>query len=599
MPGCIPIGPINPFNQAIIAAFGENFYPPFNAGYQPADKAAMVSEKLLQFQLPAGGKIKPTGQPYTNINETLTTLLGPIGSIMSGFAPIFIILDLIRGILDIICALFNPIPVVESVVDLFLNVIPPVISILPPVAAILLAIDIIKLIVAIVVSLLSSLIPIIDQILECGNKIPNDISSGNFAAVDGCAQRICQLLQLFLNEIGALGPISFILEMLDTIMGLGAKFFCAAEAECCNPSNCPPIINDPSVGTATVLSSQEGINLIDTVGIDLEIIPPSTVLSAPQNPELANLKPYIYDPTKLNPTQEDTAAGRDPATIRIRINNTLYGVTDAGVGTITIRASGFTIDSSVDFEIVPDQTQLLLNNLIGLGCLDDIVAATTAARNGANNDSGLNNGGGGALTPLVLKTGFIPRPTVLEAKLRAAHDAIAADPTLDVTGDVNDAVTEYLGQLTSFYEDVVCSGASRTSTDFSSTKAYVVADGSDSAQVSLKVTERSGANLLDAQLPNTNFNVIISSTVGTVGPVVFDPSDSTYKASITSDSSGIAEISATFLVGNQECIKPGTFDGTNIVDKVLNIEFVAPAGQYPRRRRENQYVQSSGGRRRP
>ena len=596
MPGCIAAGPINPFNQAIMAAFGPTFYPPFNAGFQPADKKLMVNEKLLQMMLPGGGKLKPTGQPYTTINETLTTITGAIGAVMSGFGPIFIILDLIRAILDIICALSNPIPVIQSIVELFLNVVPPVIALFPPLASILFAIDIVKLIIAIIMAMLSALIPIIEQILECGTKIPTDILSGNFSAVDGCSQRICQLLQLFLNEVGALAPISFILEILDFIMGLGAKFFCAAEASCCNSDSCPSIINDPTSGSATVLSSQAGVEFEPIPGFPIVITPEATVLSAPQHPEVADLKKYIVDSAKLKPTDEDRAADRDPATIRVLIDNDLYIVTDVDVGTITFKASGFTVNSVVSFEIVPDKLQLVNSNMIGLGCMDDIIAAQTAASKNANDDSG---GDRNALDSLISKVGRIPRPDAMEEALMQIHDALAADPTYDASQDVNDAVSTYLSDLTSFYQDVVCAGASRTSSAFEVSKIYVIADGNDSTQISLRVNERGGANLIDAQLPNTNFQVAFTASMGVVGPVIFDSSDSTYKSSFISSSPGVAEVRAAFLVGNKECISPGTFNNTDIVDKVLNVEFVEPAGRYPRRRLDKQYTQSSGGRRRP
>ena len=597
MAGCTPVGPINPFNQAIMAAFGPNFYPPFNAGLQPVDKKLMVNEKLLQMQFPGGGKIKPTGEPYKSINELLTTILGPIGSIMSGFAPIFIILDLIRAILDIICALFNPIPVIQSVVELFLNVIPPVIALFPPLATVLFLIDIIKLVIAIVMAMLSALIPIIEQILECGVKIPLDVLGGNFAAVDGCAQRICQLLQLFLNEIGALAPISFILDIIDFFMGLGAKFFCAAEADCCNSESCPPVIKDPTSGSGVILSSQQGISFEPVPGFTLTIMPEATVLSVPSHPEVNDLKKFIIDQSKLTATPEDTAANREPATIRIRINgSSTYAVTDVTVGTITFKTSGMTIDEVVTFEIVPDEMQLMQKGLISLGCMDDVQAAQNAAKNNANQDSGRGN----ALDPVITKVGRrFPRPDEMEEILNSIHDALAADPTYDASQDVSDAITAYLSDLTSFYQDVVCIGASRTASAFEVSKVYVVADDHDSAQISLRVNDRSGANLIDAQLPNTNFQIVFNASIGTVGPIIFDNTDSTYKASFTSNSAGTAEITASFLVGNQECISPGIFDGANIVGKVLNVEFVEPAGRYPRRRRERQYVQSSGGRRRP
>jgi hypothetical protein len=596
MADCIPVGPINPFNAAIMAAFGENFHPPFNAGFQPADKKSKSNEKLLQISFPGGGKLMPTGEPYRSINELLTTIMGPISSVMSGFAPIFIILDLIRGILDIICALFNPVPLIESTVELFLNIVPPVIALLPPIAVILLLIDVIKLVIAVIMSMFSSMIPIIEEIVECGIKIPTDITSGNFAAVDGCSQRICQLLQLFLNEIGALTPLTLILEMIDLFMGLSAKFFCAAEADCCNPTSCPPILKDPPAGSGTIISSQNGISFEPVDGFTITIIPEATVLSVPSHPEVNDLKKYIIDASKLSQTSEDEAENREPATIRVLINDILYPVTDVTVGTVTFKASGLTVDSVVNFEIVPDQTQLLLKNLISLGCMDDIQAAQQAASNNANEDSGDGNGLGSVRE----KVGRpFPSPDDLENTLTQIHDQLAADPTYNAVQDVSDAITGYLTDLTSFYQDVVCIGASRTATAFDVSKLYVIADGTDSAQLSLRINERSGTNLLAAQLPNTTFQAVFSSSIGTVGPVIFDPVDSTYKASFTSNSVGIAEITASFLVENRECIVPGIFNGANIVDKVLSVEFVEPAGQYPRRRRERQYEQSSGGRRRP
>ena len=121
----------------------------------------------------------------------------------------------------------------------------------------------------------------------------------------------------------------------------------------------------------------------------------------------------------------------------------------------------------------------------------------------------------------------------------------------------------------------------------------------DSAQLTLEIDEKNGANLLEANLPNTNISAIFTSNVGVVGTAIFDPADAKFKASFTSTQAGVASVTAQFLVDNKVCMVPGVFNGANISDKVINIEFAEAAGKYPRRRQERDYVQSAGGRRRP
>lgn len=248
--------PINPLSQILLTVLGDNFYPPFNAQFQPQDTSKLTEEPLLQMVLPGGGKIKPVGDPtHVHLSEYVTPLIGAIGTIFTFFAPLFIVLDVIRAIIDIICALFNPVPLILSVIDLFLNVLPPLVALFPPFSSVLLAIDVAKLIVALLGALVSAIIPIIDQIVGTTVTVALELARGNIGVVDLASIKVCELLQQLANSIGGLLPVSFIIELINLFMSIGSKFFCSPEAPCCTTENCPPVIINPPGGQAIVTRS--------------------------------------------------------------------------------------------------------------------------------------------------------------------------------------------------------------------------------------------------------------------------------------------------------------------------------------------------------
>lgn len=268
---CLPDAkPTNPISQLIMGALGENYFPPYDANFQPVDRTKLTEDRFLKLQTPGGGKIKPIGDPkHTHISEFLTPISGALGAIFAFFGPLYIILDVIRALIDIICSLFNPIPLILTVVDLFVNVLPPLIALFPPLSTILHAINVAKVVTAIVGSIAASLIPIIAEIVESSLSIATELANGNLNAVELIEIKICELLADFLNAIGAFGPIKFILELIETFMNLAAVFPCVPSlpglpgSPCCSTENCPPVVINPPTGRMRVLHRIERFTLAD------------------------------------------------------------------------------------------------------------------------------------------------------------------------------------------------------------------------------------------------------------------------------------------------------------------------------------------------
>jgi hypothetical protein len=423
MADCFPPTPVNPLNELLLGAFGNNFFPPYSAGFQPINRAALTDEKTLQNVWPGGGKTKPPGDPkHAHLSEVLTPVTNTIGAVFTFFGPLFIILDLIRAIIDVLCALFNPEPVIASIVEMFITVVPPAIALYPPLSSILLALNIAKLITAIVVSLTSAIIPIIDLLVENALSITSLLNDGNIGAIESVTSKICVLLETFANELGAFAPIGFIIEILDIFMNLGARFFCASDAACCNSEVCPEIILDPPSGTGTIIEVRSQVTLgdllapinplqlpdilsppitiplndlslgtLDDINIGPVEFPPIDLVPIADDDlngfviveaemairldtDVSALRAYIVDPDKI----PGASSEEDPATIRILLTNsdTQEEITarvisvDENDGTvIRVRADNFSIDDEIQYEIQPDKISLLKLNLIELFAL--------------------------------------------------------------------------------------------------------------------------------------------------------------------------------------------------------------------------------------
>ena len=636
---------INPINQLLVDVFGQNYYPPYSAAGQPVSQKDMGNDKLLQWKFPGNAQIKPPGNPQTT---SIADLIAPMTSAMSNLfmfmGPIFIIIDVIRGIIDVICALLSPIPVISAVIQLLTTVIPPIIALFPPFAMVLVALNLCKLIVSIIVSMLSVIVPLIELIVNNALSITSLLAPPNFniAAVDAVNLKICTLLQHLDNQIAGFSPLSLILEMFDLFAALAASLFCAPGNACCDSNTCPPLIVNPPVGRGRVINVNDVsairailtepvadlLGIVNTSIIQLDtsvssanslgLVSSKGVGSTYSKSELLNGQNYVVDPPKISaPASDGPANGPDsPYTLALEITNRSNNQTrtgrikkietsssDTSKVMITIDRADFDLDTNVNYTLIPNMNTLLSMNLVGLGCVNDIALASKGLQSKINADVGataLTNNGvsvSNGFNSLRDKIGRdLPRPPISDLDGLSAQ--LAQDPTANLSEQFRDILLDYLDDVTNYYDNALCIGASRLNTEFSIDKTVIISDGTDSATISMTVKDQSGAALLSGLLPNSTATVEFYTTYGTIGPAILDDATGTYSATFTSSEIGEAEISAAFIVDNKECMVPGIFDGFTINDKTLRVRLLAKEESFNKRRQTNQYVQSGRGKRR-
>jgi hypothetical protein len=322
--------------------------------------------------------------------------------------------------------------------------------------------------------------------------------------------------------------------------------------------------------------------------------------------DVSELNNFIVEPDKIPGAQSE----EDPATVKVSVG--LIGGTRSVVrairsttGTITIRSNLFAIPNiPVEYEVLPDTTNLLKLSLIGLGCEDDVAAAAGGLQDLFDGATQLGrdvvNPGTGPLDPLVDKVGnFPPIPT---GPYNACLAAQQANPSVSQANCIFDISNGYLDDVKDFTLDLLCVGADRVQSEFEANKLFATANNVDGVTISLIVKDANGVNLLENFLPNAttpeDFGVQFSSTLGDLGPVIFDAVTAQFRATLTSGKVGTALVTAAFLVKGQTCMIPGQSDGFSITDKVLEIGFRPLGGEFPRRRRVPTHIQSAGGRRR-
>jgi hypothetical protein len=281
------------------------------------------------------------------------------------------------------------------------------------------------------------------------------------------------------------------------------------------------------------------------------------------------------------------------------------------LGIIQVFDDTFEADTILEYEILPQQIELLKNNLIGLGCQNDIQSAAQALVTciNADTDAAAATGGDGndapgsgedqgfsALDPLNKKIGReFPAPPIDD--LQECFNLIAEDPTNDVTQQCLDIVNDYLVDLADFADAVLCVGASSLQSIFTVSKPFVLTDGKDRAIISLIIKDAGGNDLLTGGLlPDSDFQVQFFTTFGQIGPVEFDPDTGAFTAAITSAQIGTADITASLVVRGKTCTRISIFDDFQVTNQILQVEFVPERTQFPRIRRKQQYVQSRGGR---
>lgn len=373
--------------------------------------------------------------------------------------------------------------------------------------------------------------------------------------------------------------------------------------------------------------------------------------------ELADIQNFIIPPEKIpapsapmpEGVDDDKKGEEEPASIRVKLTNPATGesvitralfqfptaqqiadrmgitksqlagaLSTIGLGFLPLNALGviqvyddtFPEGTELEYEVLPDQIELLKANLIGLGCLNDIAAASKAAyerfsadidaaaavqfgndSEGSGRDNGISGG-----DSLFSKIGRgVPSVTGLEACLNELFQKIQDDPTTPV--DPLPCFNDFFDDVADFADKVLCVGISSIESQFTVSKQFVLSDTKDKAVLSLRVKDSGGNDLLLGGLvPNSQFRAEFYTTHGTVGPVEFDPDTGSFIAALTSDTPGKAEVTAAFIVRDKVCSRISVFKDLEVQRQVEEVEFVPERTQFPRVRQQPQYVHSRGGR---
>ncbi len=632
MTACVPtVKPINPINQVLVDIFGENFIP---ATGQPVDHTKMVNEKLMQWPLPGNVKVKPSGNPQlSSLGDVLSQMTGLMGQVFMVMGPLFIIVDVIKGIINVICALLNPGAIVSAVTDLILNVLPPLLGLFPAFAGILIGLDICKLIIGIVVQMLTQIIPVIDLIVENFNSIQQFLAPPqfNFAVVEPISVKICMLLQQVANGIGLFDPLSIILDAFKVISQVAMSLPCSSGDDCCGTVNCPPFIVNPPQGKAifdsefdaSVARGVLGDGISDALGIvSTTTLSIKTGLVSVNEFGLVGSKPigsefttaefldgarYVVPPTKIpRPEEIKVNAPKSPYTIALKVTNKNTGSVQYGRVKSIVAKSGFianieiekinaVADDEFDYELLADMNSLLSLNMVGLGCVGEVAAASAAVRTQTNEgDDG--KGTGNQIFPISDRVGTLPAPPI--ADLQALLADLAQNPGANNGAEFQTVLVSYIDEVAAYHDKLLCTGASRLVTEFSIDKSTLVADGKSTATLTMTVKDKSGAALLANLLPNSKASVEFYSTLGDIGPAIFDSATGTYTASFSATDFGQADISAALVIDNSVCMTPGVFDGFAVNDRILRVNCVAKEESFAGRRADRNYVQSGRGKRR-
>lgn len=623
--------PLNPINQVLVDIFGENFTP--GTG-QPVDHTKMVNEKMLQWVLPGNAKIKPSGSPQlSSLGDALSQMTGVMGYIFSFAGPLFIIVDVIKGIINVICALLNPGAIVSAVTDLILNILPPLLGLFPVFAGILIGVDICKLIIGIVVQMLTQIIPLIDLIKENFDSLQAHLSPPgfNFSMVEPITVKICMLIQQVTNGIGLFNPLSVIVDAFKLMTQSGMSLPCSPGDDCCGTVTCPPFIVNAPKGRAIFSSEFDasvprlvlGDSISDSLGIiSTTTLSLTTAVVSPNKFGLVGAKPigsdfttadfldgarYVIPPTKIpKPETETSGAPKSPYTLALKVTNDRTNTVQYGriksitagtsfIARIEIEKITAADGDTFTYELLADTDSLLSLSLIGLGCVGEIASASQQVR--VQTTEGGSNGSGGTVDSIDVRTGVTLPDFPQEDLDRLLRDLIT-DPGNNNGAEFRDVLSQYISDIAQYHDKLLCVGASRLVTEFSVDKSTLVADGKSTAKLTMIVKDKSGAPLLANLLPNSKATVEFYSTLGDISSPIFDSATGTYTANFSATDFGQAEISAALVIDNSVCMIPGVFDGFLVNDRILTVNCVAKEESFAGRRADRNYVQSGRGKRR-
>lgn len=222
--------------------------------------SAATSSPNFDINLPGGVTIPAIDKPEA---EDMIGFLQPIMTALSAammvLGPAKIIIDIIIAIINVFCAFPDPFKIAEAIVKLMAALI-PLLGLFPITAGMLLLLEVAKSVILILTAILSQLLPMMELIIENVQMAIAAINGNNPTAVDAITAKICSVAQNMIDSLAILAPINKILAIINAFMRLASGGICAPGSngeggDCCD--DCPEIVRNPPVGSATVVSNTD------------------------------------------------------------------------------------------------------------------------------------------------------------------------------------------------------------------------------------------------------------------------------------------------------------------------------------------------------
>lgn len=561
----------NQIIKAFLDAFGENFAPNFSPILPPPSASAVSQEPTTQFQGPANIKFSPI--PSYNYNGNMLDGIAPylnaIAGVLNLFGPLFLVVDVINGIIDIICALGNIPALIKAVTKFFSETIPALLTLFPVYALAPLLISVAKGIIAFTGGALVTILPIIDQIVLAAQQLSQATADGDINVMDALGEKICDLSKQLQSSSEIFKVLGFIFELISIFETLSKGFPC--QTDCCDEDNCPAILNDPAIGKCSII---ENTNSIVIPVIDFEIVKPRIKIrinnangkrtdTAYSNADIAKYKNYLTINPELDPT------------VQVFINNKQVTVLEISNNEFLLDSSadelGVNLGDIVDYEVIVQKQTMLRNNLVSVGCMDTVAAAKLAA---------LNNNANIAKSILdITGTKF---PVINLAALQIIVNDQIANPETNQGENVGALFNSYIGDLTDYVDSLICSSFDPLKSEFTIDRTFV-ATKTEFATLSFIPRDATGNPLLKSSLPSSKIKFEFSATHGLIFDETLDRTTGVITAKISSEVALVSEIVASLKLNNKTCGRPSILDANGeVTEKILTATFILAGGLYPR-----------------
>ena len=562
--------------EAIVEVAGSNFTPPYASSLQPSTVSDLNNEPLLQFDLPGGASLQPYADSgASSIGTAINSLLAGLAPIMSVYTWFIAVIEVIKGIIEVLCALMNPFAVKRAVKRLIKTYLPKLIALFPPLAGAVIILNIIKIALAIAFFVLTVVIPML-QLLKANAELIVDIKNENAQQKAAAKKKIDGLIVEFANQIGVLKALLPILDILQLIQSI--PFPC--KKDCCDSDVCPDVLNNPPSGTALMTPVDFGVY---TSGqpFAYSVETGDSAVGSLQQYNQSTAEQASASGSSMDSCCPAGSTSSDCPNFTVSLTNR-KGVT-ISAPVVAIGNTALTVVSpdlipfigSVSYAVVPNYDMLVARGVISIGCHPEIVSAR------ADMDASFPNL---EVLPDTSVVGDIQQASSALDGYVAGLQANPYDPNniQNASDGIVNLMNDFVNTLKRRAHNALLGMLNLTATTLDVDKTIVRADGADAATVSVIPRDDTGNAIMANFTQDAILNVQLYTTWGTITNQRFDRSSGAMLGTLTSSTTGVAQITATVeggfvydLINNERITR--TVDVQFVSDAVLPARRKKPA----------------------